>query len=56
MLLGAAGMAIVLDKRGGLDGVLNIDDIITAIQTMQDAAVEYYRTAKLIDPSLEGMD
>jgi osmoprotectant transport system ATP-binding protein len=54
MLLGAAGMAIVLDKRGRLDGVLNIDDIITAIQAMQDASVEYYRTAKLVDPELEG--
>jgi osmoprotectant transport system ATP-binding protein len=55
MLLGAAGMAIVLDKRGALDGVLNIDDIITAIQAMQDESVEYYRTAKLIDPALEEM-
>jgi osmoprotectant transport system ATP-binding protein len=54
MLLGAAGMAIVLDKRGALDGVLNIDDIITAIQAMQDESVEYYRTAKLVDPELEG--
>ncbi|MFP4148315.1 MAG: betaine/proline/choline family ABC transporter ATP-binding protein [Nitriliruptoraceae bacterium] len=55
MLLGAAGMAIVTDNRGRFDGVLNIDDIITAIQAMQDQSVEYYRTAKLVDPALEEM-
>ncbi|MFP4310556.1 MAG: betaine/proline/choline family ABC transporter ATP-binding protein [Nitriliruptoraceae bacterium] len=55
MLLGAAGMAIVTDNRGRFDGVLNIEDIITAIQAMQDQSVEYYRTAKLVDPALEGM-
>ncbi|MFP4233551.1 MAG: betaine/proline/choline family ABC transporter ATP-binding protein [Nitriliruptoraceae bacterium] len=55
MLLGAAGMAIVTDNRGRFDGVLNIDDIIAAIQAMQDQSVEYYRTAKLVDPALEEM-
>ncbi len=55
MLLGAAGVAIVVDKRGGFQGLLDIDAIITAIQTMKDAQAEYYRAAKLVDPEAEGV-
>jgi osmoprotectant transport system ATP-binding protein len=51
MLLGSAGVAIVVDGRGRFQGILDVDDIITAIQAMRDANAEYYRAAKLIDPS-----
>jgi osmoprotectant transport system ATP-binding protein len=53
MLLGAAGVAIVVDRRGAYQGLLDIDDIITSIQTMKDAQAEFYRAAKLIDPDAE---
>jgi osmoprotectant transport system ATP-binding protein len=51
MLLGSAGVAIVVDGRRRFQGILDVDDIITAIQAMRDANTEYYRAAKLIDPS-----
>ncbi len=53
MLLGAAGVAIVVDRRGAYQGLLDVDDIITAIQTMRDATAEFYRAAKLVDPEAE---
>jgi len=53
MLLGAAGVAIVIDRRGAYQGLLDIDDIITSIQTMKDAQAEFYRAAKLADPEAE---
>ncbi|MFO7779378.1 MAG: ABC transporter ATP-binding protein, partial [Nitriliruptoraceae bacterium] len=53
MLLGAAGVAIVIDRRGAYQGLLDIDDIITSIQTMKDAEAEFYRAAKLADPEAE---
>ncbi len=53
MLLGAAGVAIVVDRRGAYQGLLDIDDIITSIQTMKDAQAEFYRAAKLADPEGE---
>ena len=53
MLLGAAGVAIVVDSRGAYKGLLDIDDIITSIQTMKDAQAEFYRAAKLADPEAE---
>jgi osmoprotectant transport system ATP-binding protein len=53
MLLGSAGVAIVVDGRGAYRGLLDIDDIITSIQTMRDASAEYYRAAKLVDPQDE---
>jgi len=53
MLLGAAGVAIVIDRRGAYQGLLDIDDIITSIQTMKDAQAEFYRAAKLADPESE---
>ncbi len=55
MLLGAAGVAIVVDRRGGFEGLLDVDAIITAIQFMKDAQAEYYRAAKLVDPESEGV-
>ena len=53
MLLGAAGVAIVVDRRGAYQGLLDIDAIITSIQTMKDAQAEFYRAAKLADPEDE---
>ncbi len=50
MLLGSAGVAIVVDNRGSYLGILDIDDIITSIQTMRDADAEFHRAAKLVDP------
>ncbi len=51
MLLGSAGVAIVVDGRGAFQGILDVDDIITSIQTMRDANAEFYRASKLIDPA-----
>ena len=51
MLLGSAGVAIVVDGRGVFQGILDVDDIITSIQTMRDVNAEYYRASKLIDPT-----
>ena len=53
MLLGSAGVAIVVDGRGTYRGLLDIDDIILAIQTMRDTEAEFYRAAKLADPADE---
>ncbi|MCC5950419.1 MAG: ABC transporter ATP-binding protein [Nitriliruptoraceae bacterium] len=50
MLVGSAGVAIVVDGRGAFQGLLDVDDIITSIQTIRDASAEYYRAAKLVDP------
>jgi osmoprotectant transport system ATP-binding protein len=47
MLLGSAGCAIVVDGRGAFQGLLDVDDIILAIQTMRDSEAEFYRAAKL---------
>lgn len=51
MLVGSAGVAIVVDGRGRFTGILDVDVIITSIQTMRDESAEYYRAAKLIDPA-----
>jgi osmoprotectant transport system ATP-binding protein len=53
MLVGSAGVAIVVDGRGAFQGILDVDDIITSIQNMRDNNAEYYRAAKLIDPADE---
>ncbi|TVR33894.1 MAG: ABC transporter ATP-binding protein [Nitriliruptor sp.] len=53
MLVGSAGVAIVVDGRGAFEGILDVDSIITSIQTMRDADAEFYRAAKLIDPADE---
>ena len=53
MLLGSAGVAIVVDRRGAYEGLIDIGDIITNIQTMRDANAEYYRAMKLVDPADE---
>ncbi len=53
MLLGSAGVAIVTDGRGRFQGLLDVDDIILAIQTMRDTEAEFYRAAKLSDPDDE---
>ncbi|MEX0835214.1 MAG: hypothetical protein WD010_03935, partial [Nitriliruptor sp.] len=50
MLVGSAGVAIVVDGRGALQGIVDIDTITTSIREMRDANVEYYRAAKLTDP------
>jgi osmoprotectant transport system ATP-binding protein len=51
MLLGSAGVAIVVDGRGQFQGILDVDDIITSIQNMRDANAQYYRAAKIVDPA-----
>ncbi|MTV26119.1 betaine/proline/choline family ABC transporter ATP-binding protein [Nitriliruptoraceae bacterium ZYF776] len=51
MLLGSAGVSIVVDGRGVFQGIVDVDDIITSIQTMRDENAEYYRAAKLVDPT-----
>ncbi|MBW3620188.1 MAG: betaine/proline/choline family ABC transporter ATP-binding protein [Actinobacteria bacterium] len=49
MLVGSAGVAIVVDGRGRYEGVVDIDTIITSIKRMVDENAEYYRLAKLGD-------
>ncbi|MEX2551268.1 MAG: ABC transporter ATP-binding protein [Nitriliruptoraceae bacterium] len=53
MLLGSAGVAIVVDRGGAYQGLLDIDGIITSIQAMRDVDAEFYRAAKLADPEGE---
>jgi osmoprotectant transport system ATP-binding protein len=53
MLLGSAGVAIVVDGRGVYQGLLDVDDIITSIQAMRDVNAQYYRASKLIDPNAQ---
>ncbi len=51
MLIGSAGVAIVIDSRGKFQGLLDIDTIINSIQLMRDKSAEFYRAEKLIDPA-----
>ncbi len=51
MLIGSAGVAIVIDSRGTFQGILDIDTIINSIQLMRDESAEFYRAEKLIDPA-----
>jgi osmoprotectant transport system ATP-binding protein len=51
MLLGSAGVSIVVDKHGVYQGIVDVDTIIITIQEMRDASAEFYRTAKLVDPA-----
>ncbi len=51
MLIGSAGVAIVIDRRGVFQGILDIDTIITSIQQMRDESAEFYRAEKLVDPA-----
>jgi osmoprotectant transport system ATP-binding protein len=51
MLIGSAGVAIVVDGHGAYQGIVDVDVIIASIQEMRDASLEYYRAAKLIDPA-----
>jgi osmoprotectant transport system ATP-binding protein len=46
MLLGSAGVAIIVDGDGAFQGLLDVDDIILAIQTMRDAKAQFYRASK----------
>ncbi|MBW3657980.1 MAG: ABC transporter ATP-binding protein [Actinobacteria bacterium] len=49
MLVGSAGVAIIVDGRGRYQGVVDIDTIITSIKRMVDENADYYRLAKLGD-------
>jgi osmoprotectant transport system ATP-binding protein len=51
MLAGSAGVAIVVDGRGRFEGIVDIDDVMSAIHAMREADAAYYRAAKLVDPS-----
>jgi osmoprotectant transport system ATP-binding protein len=51
MLAGSAGVAIVVDGRGRFEGIVDIDDIMSAIHAMREADAAHYRAAKLVDPS-----
>ncbi|MFA9445406.1 betaine/proline/choline family ABC transporter ATP-binding protein [Egicoccus sp. AB-alg6-2] len=51
MLLGSAGVAIVVDGRGAFQGIVDVDALIATMQAMRDANAEFYRAAKLIDPA-----
>jgi osmoprotectant transport system ATP-binding protein len=53
MLLGSAGVAIVVDGRGVYQGLLDVDDIINSIQAMRDVNAQYYRASKLVDPNAQ---
>jgi osmoprotectant transport system ATP-binding protein len=46
MLVGNAGVAIVVDGKGQFQGIVDIDTIMSSIRAMRDATVEYYRAAK----------
>jgi osmoprotectant transport system ATP-binding protein len=50
MLLGSAGVAIVVDGRGHFQGIVDVDTITAAIQTMKETDLTFYRAAKLVDP------
>jgi osmoprotectant transport system ATP-binding protein len=54
MLVGSAGVAIVVEKHGHYSGVVDIDTIITNIRRMVDENAEYYRLAKLGDLDAHG--
>ncbi len=51
MLVGSAGVAIVIDGQGVYQGIMDVDVIIASIQAMRDATNEFYRAAKLVDPT-----
>ena len=51
MLIGSAGVSIVIDSRGKFQGILDIDTIINSIQLMRDESAEFYRAEKLVDPA-----
>jgi osmoprotectant transport system ATP-binding protein len=51
MLVGSAGVAIVVDGRGHFQGIVDIDTITSTMQALRDDNVAYYRAAKLIDPA-----
>jgi osmoprotectant transport system ATP-binding protein len=50
MLLGSAGVAIVVDGRRQLQGIVDVDTITQAIRVMRDTSDDFYRAAKLTDP------
>jgi osmoprotectant transport system ATP-binding protein len=50
MLLGSAGVAIVVDGRRHFQGIVDVDTVTLAIRVMRDTTHEYYRAAKLTDP------
>jgi osmoprotectant transport system ATP-binding protein len=50
MLLGSAGVAIVVDGRRHLRGIVDVDTVTQAIRVMRDTSDDFYRAAKLSDP------
>jgi osmoprotectant transport system ATP-binding protein len=50
MLLGSAGVAIVVDGRRHFQGLVDVDTITQAIRVMRDSTHDFYRAAKLTDP------
>ncbi|GGI04409.1 ABC transporter ATP-binding protein [Egicoccus halophilus] len=51
MLLGSAGVAIVVDGSGAYQGIVDVDALVTSMQAVRDANIDYYRAAKLVDPA-----
>jgi len=51
MLLGSAGVAIVVDGRGAFQGIVDVDALITSMQRFRDESYDFYRAAKLVDPA-----
>jgi osmoprotectant transport system ATP-binding protein len=51
MLLGSAGVAIVVDGRRHFQGIVDVDTVTQAIRVMRDTSDAFYRAAKLTDPS-----
>jgi osmoprotectant transport system ATP-binding protein len=51
LLMGSAGVAIVVDGRGRYQGIVDVDSLITSMQALRDENIDYYRAAKLIDPA-----
>jgi osmoprotectant transport system ATP-binding protein len=50
MLLGSAGVAIVVDGRRRFHGIVDVDTVTHAIRVMRDTSHDFYRAAKLTDP------
>ena len=46
MLVGSVGVAIVVDGDNRYQGILDIDDVMSAIREMREADSEYYRLLK----------
>jgi osmoprotectant transport system ATP-binding protein len=51
MLVGSAGVALVVDGRRRFQGLVDIDTITRTMQALRDDNAAYYRAAKLVDPA-----